>query len=228
MVSEVTKYHPRVPKFEWGTVVDRKVVGVTDGEAVCREFTTYDRKITRLLSMSPCVSSLWRKIVRIHPAVQLPFHWWLTGKTVDELSSGRNGTSLSYRTSRGTLPSHTPPLGALSGRRATTASTSPQFKVLSWVLPFPASSSQRSSNQGLPVLQLDWSAPLRVSSGRAGPPSPTAPVLCHGPVQLLVKEALHIWLWAMPCTPLLDKTCKLSTFYLKWSCGIKSSIFGGN
>ena len=45
----------------------------------------------------------------------------------------------------------------------------------------PASSSQRSSNQGLPVLHLGWSTPLRVSSGCAGPPSPTAPVLCHGP-----------------------------------------------
>ena len=45
----------------------------------------------------------------------------------------------------------------------------------------PASSSQWSSNQGLPVLHLGWSAPLRVSSEYARPPSPTAPVLFHGP-----------------------------------------------
>ena len=50
-----------------------------------------------------------------------------------------------------------------------------------WGLLLPASTSQRSSNQGLPVLHLGWSAPLRMSSGCAGPPSPTAPVLCHGP-----------------------------------------------
>ena len=43
------------------------------------------------------------------------------------------------------------------------------------------SSSQQSINQGLPVLHLSWSTPLRVSSGCAGPPSPTAPVLCRGP-----------------------------------------------
>ena len=45
----------------------------------------------------------------------------------------------------------------------------------------PGSLSQQSSNQGLPVLHPSWSAPLRVSSGCAVPPSPTAPVLCHGP-----------------------------------------------
>ena len=32
----------------------------------------------------------------------------------------------------------------------------------------PASSSQQSSNQGLPVLHLGWSAPLRMSSGCGG------------------------------------------------------------
>ena len=47
----------------------------------------------------------------------------------------------------------------------------------------PASSSQRSSNQGLPVLHLGWSALPQVSSGCAKPPSPTTPVLCHGPVR---------------------------------------------
>ena len=31
------------------------------------------------------------------------------------------------------------------------------------------------------LLHPGWSAPLRVSSGCADPPSPTAPVLCHGP-----------------------------------------------
>ena len=40
------------------------------------------------------------------------------------------------------------------------------------------------SNQGLPVLHLGWSSPLRVSSGCAGPPSQTAPVLCYGPALL--------------------------------------------
>ena len=35
-----------------------------------------------------------------------------------------------------------------------------------------SSSSQKSSNQGLPVLYPGWSTPLRVSSGCAGPPSP--------------------------------------------------------
>ena len=39
----------------------------------------------------------------------------------------------------------------------------------------------RSSSQGLPVLHPGWSASLRVSSGCAGPPSSTAPVLFHGP-----------------------------------------------
>ena len=38
----------------------------------------------------------------------------------------------------------------------------------------PASSSQQSSNQGLPVLLPGLSAPLGVSSGCAGPPSLTA------------------------------------------------------
>ena len=47
----------------------------------------------------------------------------------------------------------------------------------------PASSSQQSSNQGLPVLHLGWSTPTRMSSGCAGPPSPTAPVLCYGPIR---------------------------------------------
>ena len=50
-----------------------------------------------------------------------------------------------------------------------------------WGLLLPASSSQWSSNQGLPVFHLSWSASLRVLSGCAGPPSPTAPVLHHGP-----------------------------------------------
>ena len=36
---------------------------------------------------------------------------------------------------------------------------------------------------GLPVLHLGWSALPQVSSGCARPPSPTTPVLCHGPVQ---------------------------------------------
>ena len=35
-----------------------------------------------------------------------------------------------------------------------------------------------SSNQGLPVLHLDWSALPRVSSGCGWPPSPTTPVVC--------------------------------------------------
>jgi len=33
-----------------------------------------------------------------------------------------------------------------------------------------------------PPFQLKPGAPPRVSSGCAGPPSPTAPVLCHGPI----------------------------------------------
>ena len=45
-----------------------------------------------------------------------------------------------------------------------------------WGLLLPASSSQWSSNQGLPVLQFGWIAPLKMSSGCAGPPSVTAPV----------------------------------------------------
>ena len=53
-----------------------------------------------------------------------------------------------------------------------------------------ASSSQRSSYQGHPVLHLGWSAPLRVSSGCAGSPSPTAPVFCHGPVQWFSPSGL--------------------------------------
>ena len=47
----------------------------------------------------------------------------------------------------------------------------------------PVSSSQQSSKQGLPFLHLSWSGPLRISSGCAGPPTPTAPVLCHGPAR---------------------------------------------
>ena len=47
----------------------------------------------------------------------------------------------------------------------------------------PASSSQRSSKQGLPVLHLGWSTLPQVSSGCARPPSPTTPVLCHDPVR---------------------------------------------
>ena len=47
--------------------------------------------------------------------------------------------------------------------------------------PFPASSLQWPSNQGIPVLHLSWSVPLRVSSRCVGPFSPIAPVLCHGP-----------------------------------------------
>ena len=45
----------------------------------------------------------------------------------------------------------------------------------------PASSSRWASNQGLPVLHFGWSAPQRVKSRCAGPPSPTAPIPCHGP-----------------------------------------------
>ena len=48
--------------------------------------------------------------------------------------------------------------------------------------PLPASSSQWFSNQGLSFHHLGWSTPLRVSFACAGPPSPIAPVLCHGPV----------------------------------------------
>ena len=54
----------------------------------------------------------------------------------------------------------------------------------------PASSSQWPSNQGIPVLHLSWSVPLRVSSRCVGPFSPTAPVLCHGPV----LWSPHSWL----------------------------------
>ena len=36
---------------------------------------------------------------------------------------------------------------------------------------------------GTSVFHLGWSAPPQVSSGCAGSPSPTTPVLCHGPVQ---------------------------------------------
>ena len=44
-----------------------------------------------------------------------------------------------------------------------------------------ASSSQLFSNQRIPALPI-WSAPPRVSSGCVGPPLPTPPVLCHGPI----------------------------------------------
>ena len=47
----------------------------------------------------------------------------------------------------------------------------------------PTSSSQCFGNQELPVLHPSWSAPLRVSSGCAQPPSPIAPVLYRGPGQ---------------------------------------------
>ena len=68
-----------------------------------------------------------------------------------------------------------------------------------WGLLLLASSSQQSSNQGLPILHLDWSIPLWVSSGCAGPPSPTAPVLYHG----LVRWSPPIGWWfshACSCT----------------------------
>ena len=51
-----------------------------------------------------------------------------------------------------------------------------EVKVQWRLLLLPASSSQWSSNQGLPVLQFGWIAPLKMSSGCAGPPSVTAPV----------------------------------------------------
>ena len=41
-----------------------------------------------------------------------------------------------------------------------------------------ASLSLQSSNQGLPVLHLSWSALQRVSSGYAEPPSPAASIPC--------------------------------------------------
>ena len=71
--------------------------------------------------------------------------------------------------------------------------TSSEVRVGEDCSSLPASSSQWSSNQGLPVLHPGWSASLRVSSGCAGPPSPTAPVLCHAWSSTVVSSQLIGW-----------------------------------
>jgi len=60
--------------------------------------------------------------------------------------------------------------------------TSLEVKVCEDCSSLSASSSQRSSNQGLPVLHLGWSTLPQVSSECARPPSPT-PVLSHHQVR---------------------------------------------